>query len=163
MRLRLRIGTEEHVVEAAWVDGGVQVTHGDRTMTVAVHRLDDHAFLLRQGGRRIACVAVARGHQREVWVDGRTIAYEVATAHRGVVSPGGEAELVASLPGVVHTVHIQVGDRVGEGDRLIVLESMKMEMVVYAPYAGVVEALFVVEGQNVESGEHLLALKADET
>ncbi len=162
MRLHLRIGDAERAVEARWVDEGVQVTIDGRAVTVAVHLLDAHAFLLRHGGRRISCAAAARGRQRELWVDGRTVAYEVGDGRRRAAPPGGDAELVASLPGVVREVLVQVGDRVREGDRLVVLESMKMEMAVQAPYAGTVEAVFVVEGQNVEGGEHLLALTADD-
>lgn len=163
MRLRLLIDGQEHDVDAVWVDDGVRVTVGDRAVTVALHRLDEHAFLLRSDGRRLSCVAAGRGRQRELWVNGRTVRYEVGDTRRHSAPPDGEAELVASLPGVVRDVLVQVGDHVRAGDKLVVLESMKMEMVVQAPYAGVVEALFVVEGQTVDGGEHLLAVKAEES
>lgn len=162
MRLRFRIGETEHAVEAAWVDGGIQVTLPGRTVTVALHRLDEHAFLLRAGARRISCVAGGVGQQRQLWVDGRTIAYELADTRRAVTAGGGDAELVASLPGVVRQVFVTAGDRVAAGDKLLVLESMKMETIVHAPHAGLVESVFCAEGQNVQGGEHLVAIREDD-
>ena len=162
MRVRLRLGGADHAVEASWTDDGARVTVGGRTTDVAVHRLDEHAFIVRVGGRRISCVAVSDGQRRHLWVDGRTLTYEVVDARRAAQASGGEAELVASLPGVVREVCVRVGDAVEDGQRLLVLESMKMEMVVHAPHAGRVEAMFCVEGQNVEAGEHLIALQEEE-
>ena len=56
------------------------------------------------------------------------------------------------MPGLVIGVHVQVGDRVKAGDRIVTLEAMKMEHVVTAPGLGVVEAVLVREGQQVERG-----------
>lgn len=162
MKVRIRVAGEDHALEAAWTEDGARVTIGDRTVLVAVHRLDEHAYLVREGGRRISCVAVAAGAQRHLWVDGRTLTYDIVDTRRAAMAAGGEAELVATLPGVVREVCVHVGDRVEAGQKLLVLESMKMEMAIHAPHAGHVEAVFCTVGQNVEAGEHLIAVQEDE-
>lgn len=60
-----------------------------------------------------------------------------------------EAEMVAN----VWKVLVEVGTAVGEGDTLVILESMKMEIPVEAPVAGTVTALNVVEGGVVQEGD----------
>ena len=60
-----------------------------------------------------------------------------------------EAEMVAN----VWKVLVQAGSAVGEGDTLVILESMKMEIPVVSPQAGTVTALNVVEGGVVQEGD----------
>ncbi|MGM0673845.1 MAG: biotin/lipoyl-containing protein [Spirochaetota bacterium] len=75
-------------------------------------------------------------------------------------SPGGGAgttPVEAPLPGVVLKVGVSPGDRVNEGDILLVLESMKMENPVAAPTGGTVSELKVGVGDQV-TGEQVLAV-----
>ena len=67
-------------------------------------------------------------------------------------------EIRAHITGVVFQVAAKAGDRVGAGDPVIVLESMKMEIPVEAPRAGVVKEIRVQEGQTVQEGETLAVL-----
>ncbi len=59
------------------------------------------------------------------------------------------AEMVAN----VWKVQVSLGDAVAEGDTLVILESMKMEIPVAAECAGVVSTLAVTEGQVVQEGD----------
>jgi biotin carboxyl carrier protein len=59
----------------------------------------------------------------------------------------------------VWEIRVEVGDTVAEEQVLVVLESMKMEMPVESPAAGVVASIVVEKGQAVEEGEVLLTLK----
>jgi len=58
----------------------------------------------------------------------------------------------------VWKIEVSAGDRVSEGDNLVILESMKMEIPVTAPFAGVVEAIHVTEGAVVAEEEVLLVI-----
>ncbi len=58
------------------------------------------------------------------------------------------AELTAS----VFKIEVAVGDQVEEGQPLLILESMKMEIPVVAPRVGVVAELLTSEGEMVEEG-----------
>jgi biotin carboxyl carrier protein len=62
------------------------------------------------------------------------------------------------MPGKVVRVEVAVGDAVALGDALVVLEAMKMEQVVRAPEAGVVAAVLVAEGAQVDGGQALVVL-----
>ncbi len=58
--------------------------------------------------------------------------------------------LRSPLPGRVAKLYVGEGDHVEKGDRIAVLEAMKMEHVLHAPHAGTVEAVPVAQGQQVE-------------
>ncbi|HVQ75898.1 MAG TPA: biotin/lipoyl-binding carrier protein [Candidatus Binatia bacterium] len=62
-------------------------------------------------------------------------------------------EVRAHITGVVFQITTRTGDPVAAGDPVIVLESMKMEIPVEAPRAGVVREIAVAEGQTVQEGD----------
>ena len=64
----------------------------------------------------------------------------------------------AHITGTVWKIEVKVGDSVAEGQTVVILESMKMEMPVESPSAGRVAAILVKEGQSVEEGAPLLEL-----
>jgi acetyl-CoA carboxylase biotin carboxyl carrier protein len=69
------------------------------------------------------------------------------------------AEVEAHITGTVWKIECQVGDAVAEGDTVVVLESMKMEMPVEAEDAGVVKEILCEEGQAVSEGDTLVILE----
>ena len=69
--------------------------------------------------------------------------------------------LLAPMPGTVVRVEVAVGDRVGAGARIVVMEAMKMEHTITAPAAGTVTEIRVAAGEQVDGGA-LLAVLADE-
>ena len=68
------------------------------------------------------------------------------------------ADIEAHITGNVWKITVAVGDTVEDGDEVVILESMKMEMPVEAPEAGTVSEILVAEGQAVEEGDVLLKL-----
>jgi acetyl-CoA carboxylase biotin carboxyl carrier protein len=68
-------------------------------------------------------------------------------------------EIAAHITGVVWKVECSVGDDVAEGDTVLVLESMKMEMPLEAEDGGRVKEILCTEGQAVKEGETLIILE----
>ena len=66
--------------------------------------------------------------------------------------------VLAHITGTVWKIEVKAGDAVEEGQPLVIIESMKMEMPVESPAAGTVESVTVTEGQPVEEGAVLLTL-----
>jgi biotin carboxyl carrier protein len=67
-------------------------------------------------------------------------------------------EVEAQITGSVWKIEKGVGDAVQEGDVLVILESMKMEIPVEAPCAGRVSEIRVQEGASVEEGAVLVVI-----
>ena len=64
----------------------------------------------------------------------------------------------AHITGVVFQIVAGTGSQVAAGDPILILESMKMEIPVEAPRAGVVRELRVAEGQTVQEGDVVATL-----
>jgi acetyl-CoA carboxylase biotin carboxyl carrier protein len=69
------------------------------------------------------------------------------------------ADVEAHITGIVWKIEVAVGDTVEEGDTVLILESMKMEMPVEAEDEGTVKQILVEEGQPVSEGETLVVLE----
>jgi len=69
------------------------------------------------------------------------------------------ANVEAHITGTVWKVECEVGQEVEEGDTLVILESMKMEMPVEAEDDGKVSEITCQEGQSVSEGETLVVLE----
>jgi acetyl/propionyl-CoA carboxylase alpha subunit len=82
------------------------------------------------------------------------------TAIQGGVSTGAEFVLKAPMPGLVISVPVTEGEIVEIGQSLVILESMKMQNNLRAPFAGKVARLRVKAGESVEQKQVLLNLTA---
>ena len=69
------------------------------------------------------------------------------------------ADIEAHITGTVWKVEVAVGDQVDEGEAVVILESMKMEMPVEAEDEGTVAEIRCQEGQSVSEGDVLVVLE----
>jgi acetyl-CoA carboxylase biotin carboxyl carrier protein len=68
-------------------------------------------------------------------------------------------DVQAHITGTVWKIECEVGQEVEEGDTLVILESMKMEMPVEAEDPGTVASIACAEGQSVSEGDTLVVLE----
>jgi len=98
------------------------------------------------------------GQPREVAV--RDASLEAKEKPRAKADPSEPGQIGAPIPGVVSTVAVELNQRIQKGDRLLVMEAMKMQSTVYSPVAGTVKQLLTHPGQRVEAKELLLVIEA---
>ena len=67
--------------------------------------------------------------------------------------------LTAFIPGVIQKIHVRHGQKVKQGDSLLVLEAMKMQNTITAPRDGTVKVVLVSEGQKARKDQALLAFE----
>ncbi len=78
-------------------------------------------------------------------------------------SAATEADFKAQFPGKVRKVLVQEGAKVSAGDKLLLLEAMKMEFAIQAPVDGTVRAVKVKEGQQLSPGDLLIDFEENRT
>ena len=122
----------------------------EQTVDVRMDHVDDVRRRLVVGGRRYSLVTATHGPTTLVEVDG--------VAHRVSRDEGGV--LRSPAPALVVATPVSVGAEVEAGAAVVVLESMKMETVVHAPFAARVKELLVITGSQVETGTALIKLEA---
>jgi biotin carboxyl carrier protein len=75
------------------------------------------------------------------------------------VSPSGN-KMISPLPGTIIEYHIREGDTVKNGQKLITLEAMKMENILYADKDGIIISINGRKGDTVKEGDTLLVIGA---
>lgn len=105
-------------------------------------------WLVRAPDGTHSAVAVRMGDKVLVSYRGHVYEVERGMRHRPAAT-AASGEFHAPMPGQIVDVLVSEGDTVEAGQRLLVLEAMKTQQPMSAPFAGVVEALPVVKGQQV--------------
>jgi pyruvate carboxylase len=97
------------------------------------------------------------GMSREAYVIDKSIAPK--TKSRPKADPADPMQVAAPIPGLIAALTTSVGAKVSKGDKLFMVEAMKMQTTVYAPADGIVTELHVAVGDTVESKDLLVKLK----
>ena len=140
-----RLGPQQYRVE-------VNGSH----IAAQVDRLSQFEYWLTTFGRRFHIVSIAQGLSYRIEVDG--VAHQIDRDDGGIVH--------APAPAVVVSIAVKPGDSVSAGDRLAVLEAMKMEMPVVAPFSGKIRQVMTMRNVQVDTGAPLLQIDpaaADDT
>ncbi len=142
-------------------DGLVIELAGERIEPLRLERCTANEVDLEVGGLRRRYLIERVGNR--LFVDSPLGASELRELERFPVVEEAAApgSLVSPMPGVVRKVLVRVGDRVGAGAVLLVLEAMKMEQNVTAPAAGRVVELAAREGDQVEAGRVLAVIEEE--
>lgn len=162
-QFQLRIDGQERAFDVTRQGDRLHVSTDDLSAEVRVLHRDGDALLieLRTAGgtvRRIRLVGSRAGDSRAVWVDGRVVRGErVRRAAARATDPGS---LASTIPAVVSQVLVAEGDTVETGDKLILLESMKMVIPILAPHGGRVARILCAPGDSVPAGAPLLEIEA---
>ena len=120
--------------------------------------LDDARFVADLDGRRVDAVVVGDDDGIEVRIAGVAHRLTLRAPRTTATEPGGDGRVVAPMPGRVLALDVAVGAAVAVGDRLLVLEAMKMEHRLTAKVAGTVGAVHVAEGDQVGDGMVLVEI-----
>jgi len=153
----LRCGDRDFAVRAGRTSDGWRLSWGDfscmGSLEAGVLRLD--GVTRRARVRRLE-------EQLAVFGAGGTALFDIidplAPPLRAAVGGG---RVLAPIPGRVVALLVAAGDVVSKGQKLVVVEAMKMELALTAPFDGMVEAVACAAGEMVEEGRELVILVSD--
>lgn len=163
-QFQLRLHDQQRHFDITRQGDRLHISAEDITADVHILHQNGREFLIEyldaSGTRqRIRLAGTRNGDRRQVWIDGRYLTVErVRQRSSGIGADQGS--LVASIPAVVSQILVEPGDVVKAGDKLILLESMKMVIPIQAPYPGRVTRILCAAGSSVPAGIPLVELEA---
>jgi len=107
-------------------------------------------------GRRVVTYEL-NGTTRETFIADKQLSAKIK--HRPKADLGDPRQIPAPIPGLIATIAVSVGHKVSKGDKLLMMEAMKMQTTVSAPIDGVVDEIHVSLGETVESKDLLIKLR----
>jgi biotin carboxyl carrier protein len=146
-------------------EGRYEVTIDGATVHVDAVRSGPTIYSVIEDGRQFEAMVDERGaHGFDVLVAGRSFHLEASdertkllSASLGAVASGPQS-VAAEMPGKVVKVAVAAGERVAEGQGIVVVEAMKMENEIPSPIDGIVREIAVREGETVEAGALLFSV-----
>ncbi len=128
---------------------------------------DLFSLLIENRSHQVHIEPGERSRDYEVTLDGQVYAVTVETERQHRLSAlvprqevqDGPVQVKAPMPGLVTIVAVEIGQAVEQGQRIAVLEAMKMENELRSPKAGTVKAVNVKAGQTVEQNKVLAVIE----
>jgi 3-methylcrotonyl-CoA carboxylase alpha subunit len=149
----LALREQRYEIEAHGRDGDYQLQHASAQCEVHGARFDGGALSARFDGQGMR-FAVHADQERISLHDanGQRHAFARAAAFAWQSKEGGGGnQIIAPMPGRVVLVKASAGDTVEEGQEVLVMEAMKMELALKAPRAGTIESVSATQGEFVEA------------
>ncbi|MEM7800397.1 MAG: biotin/lipoyl-containing protein [Chloroflexota bacterium] len=160
MKYQFSVNGNSLELEASRIGQTLAVATADgQRHQVTIIEEDGTRLVLSVAGRLIEVVGQKEQEKRELWVNGRTLRYAYIDPEAEASSEYDSGSLSASIPAVVSDVLVAVGDQVDSGDKLILLESMKMIIPIQATQAGTVSEIMCAVGESVQPGTPLVTIE----
>jgi 3-methylcrotonyl-CoA carboxylase alpha subunit len=144
---------QRHDIDAHGHAGNYQLQHGDATCEVHGARLlDDHLSARFDGESQRVPLRADAAHVLLHDTNGQRYSFSRAAAFawESKDAAGGN-QIIAPMPGRIVLVKAKAGDVVEQGQELLVMEAMKMELALKAPRAGTIESVNATQGEFVEA------------
>ena len=147
-------------------EGIYEITIDGKTVHVDAVKSGPTVYSMIEDGKQFEALVDEKGaHGFDVMVTGRIFHLEAVDertrllAGSGATAVSGPQNVEAEMPGKVVKIHVAAGDRVTEGQGVVIVEAMKMENEIPSPIDGVLTELGVAEGDTVEAGALLFTVE----
>lgn len=161
-QFQLRLFDETREFDVTRQGDRLHISSGDLSVDVGILYQEAGEILIeytRADGisQRLRLAGARQGEKRQLWVDGHILTGD-RVRRRGGGGPE-QGSLSSSIPAVVSQILVQPGEAVSAGDKLILLESMKMVIPIQAPHDGRVVKILCAAGESVPAGVPLLEIE----
>jgi biotin carboxyl carrier protein len=134
--------------------------------SLPVHIVNDNCFSVKINGKSKIIYAAEDDNHLYVSFDGDNIVFDKVKEEEkdfsGAAGSGDKDEIRPPMPGSIVKVIVKEGQKISEGDGVIIVEAMKMESTLYSAIDGIVTSVKVQEGQQVDSDDVLVVIEKEQ-
>ena len=163
-RVAFELHTDEEILKFKICAKGnaFQLSWGDNKSHFMLLQQEQNRVAIQYQQRRFAASFFRQGERLEIHTPDSCHTLRLYEPLKHVdIEDSDPGSLHAPMPGKLIQLLVQEGAKVSKGDPLLILEAMKMEQTIIAPFDGVVETLHYAEGDSVDEGKELLHLAPD--
>lgn len=146
----------------ATLPNSYKISLGDNKQDVKLLELGKDSGVLQLGRRFLPFYYWREEGKIRIWIQGRICSleiFETPPREKPGADPSDQSFSITSpMPGKILHIHAQTGSSVQANQPLLVMESMKLEMTLSAPFTAKIETIFCKEGDLVEMGQVLIKL-----
>ena len=146
---------------------GMKVICDNESIKIDCQPLSPHSYSLILNGKSHFLSIRSHPQGYEVTIDQHTNIVTIIDEQQlllekfGFSSPekNRTSEIIAQIPGLISQIFVSVGDSVNTGDKLFILEAMKMENEIDSPFSGTVTNIFIGSNVAVEKGTLIMEIE----
>jgi len=154
------IGKNEYQIE---ISKEFSKINGESIQAALVELGERGLYLLKKGAWKRQMHVQAQGNnQYSMNANGKCATVKVERSNgqaRRKINKAAAGDLKAPISGIVVKVNVKEGDQIAEGDVVLVLESMKMQMLMRAPVSGIVKSVPVNLGSQLAKGDLMVKIE----
>lgn len=160
----------------------INYEHNDHVYNVTVERRDNHFFIvydnneytvtatemksgllsIKLGDRLIKSIVSQGDDDRFVFIDGDIFKVKRIELTGRKTTEKKEGDLHSPISGTVVTIKVKEGSRIKKDEVIMVIEAMKMEYLIRAPYDGIVKKIHFKEKEQIEIGQLTAEIKKED-
>ncbi len=168
MRFKILLNEEEKEIEVIRQGDRLSISYDGQNFEARIIYTDGPHFVLEVEERgpgdfiyrkRIRAAGYLDGDNRQLWANGRLVSYRRISDEVPAISDPHSASLSPTIPAVVSEVLVKVDQVVKIGQKLVLLESMKMIIPIHSPCDGVVTVVNCSPGEAVLPGQQLVDIE----
>ena len=168
MNIEFLVGEKKYTVAVEEKKGEFFVTCGESKKKVLCKSLSPNIFVLEIDGRSRLVHIAENADCKYVRLAGKEIRLEkprqeqaskAADAGSGI---GEDGIVETPMPGKIVKISVEENQKVEKGATLMVVESMKMENAIHAPWKALVKKIHVAEGDQTQLGQPLMEIEKNE-
>ncbi|MBT6329203.1 MAG: biotin/lipoyl-binding protein, partial [Kordiimonadaceae bacterium] len=151
-------------VNVTYLKSGFKIEIENNRYSVSLLKQNDNELNIILDGKKISGKVIKKGEDFTVFSDGM-----VSYLHHFI--PGADIELdsqdsgviITPMPGKLSKLYVKNGERVEQGQSLVILEAMKMEHTIKAPLSGIVEFKSLIQDMQISDGQTLMTINSGDT
>ncbi len=138
------------------------ITYDNNEYTVTAAELKPGQLSIQLGDRQIKSVISQGGDNKFVFIDGNIFKVKRIELTGRKTTEKKEGDLHSPISGTIVSVKVRESSPVKKDDVLMVIEAMKMEYLIRAPYDGIVQKIHFKEKEQIEIGQLTAEIKREE-